>query len=73
MSGLPGRSLLCNRNRYPSLCNALLTASSGFVFFDDIRDITSERFAFEKTSVMEGLAFGCAVRLRRAPALNIDA
>jgi hypothetical protein len=45
MSGRPGRSRICRRNRKPSLCSAFLTSISGSVSFDRIRDIIAERAA----------------------------
>ncbi len=51
ISGLPGRSLRCNRNRYPIACNNERTKSSGFVSFDLTRDMISLRFFGVKTSV----------------------
>lgn len=42
-SGVPGRSLRCNRYRSPSACAAFRTASSGPVFFEFTRDIVHER------------------------------
>lgn len=40
MSGVPGKSLRCRRNRYPIPCNIDLTSISGFVLEPLIRDIS---------------------------------
>ena len=45
ISGRPGRSVACNRNRKPSLWRAFLTSISGFVFVDRIRAMFAERAA----------------------------
>ena len=45
ISGFPGRSFRCNRNRNPFRCNQLLTNSSGFVFFPLIAAMLRDRAA----------------------------
>jgi hypothetical protein len=44
MSGLPGRSRRCRRNRNPSWWSARRTSNSGFVFRGPIRAIMALRF-----------------------------
>lgn len=51
MSGLPGKSFLCNRNRKPRLCSRLRTSTSGLVFFPRIPDIIRLRVTASTTSV----------------------
>ncbi len=45
ISGVPGRSRRCKRNRYPIWCNRLRTINSGAVFFPPMRDINALRLA----------------------------
>lgn len=56
-SGQPGRSLRCNRKRYPRLCSSYLTASSGFVSWLRIRlirrDLASGARVSMRTPVRE--------------------
>jgi hypothetical protein len=52
MSGLPGRSRLCNRKRYPIECRMRRTASSGFVCLPRIRLIKRLRFSGLKVSAI---------------------
>lgn len=51
ISGRPGKSRTCKRNRYPNRCKIDLTVLSGRVFLLRILDIRSERFSLEKTSI----------------------
>lgn len=53
ISGFPGKSFLCNRNRKPFRCNQLRTNISGFVFLPLIAAIFRDRAA-----VTGGSAFG---------------
>jgi hypothetical protein len=51
-SGLPGRSLRCTRNRYPSACAAFRTVSSGLVLIARIRAIRALRCSGESVSAI---------------------
>ena len=61
MSGVPGRSRLCRRYRYPRRCSRRLTASSGRVFLPRTLAMLALRAA--DTS-------GSGVRLSSAPAFG---
>ncbi len=45
ISGFPGRSFRCKRNRNPFRCNQLLTSISGFVSFPRIAAMFRDRAA----------------------------
>lgn len=51
MSGRPGSHLQLTLNLKPRRCNLLRTAISSPVLDPRMRDITSLRFLFEKTSI----------------------
>ena len=54
MSGRPGISPQCSRNRYPKACSSLRTRISGCVFVFVMRRITALRFVFEIRSTLGG-------------------
>jgi hypothetical protein len=53
ISGRPGKSLACNRKRYPKRCRIDLTVFSGRVSLLLILDITTDRLRCEKTSIYD--------------------
>ena len=58
ISGLPGKSDRLSLYRNPRSNKRCLTKISGFVPFERIRDITSERFARENLSIRDSVSAG---------------
>ena len=56
MSGRPGRSLRCKRNRKPIRCRRLRTASSGRVSHARTHDINFDRFSGVSVSMLNRVA-----------------
>ena len=66
MSGVPGKSFICMRNRYPSLCRVRRTFNSGFVFCDLIACMIRRCPAADlmDLGINLGLGFGHLAALR---------
>lgn len=63
ISGVPGRSLRCSRNRLPIAWRALRTMISGEVFFERIRAIKALRLDGVRLSVTGFPTLGLEIRL----------